>query len=447
MMRKFDPSQLLVLAFGAVMTGCSPQTAPVGSSPDELRIHPVGTEDMADLTVALPDGACLPGNTCDHPLSATPTITLDGTPMTIGTVLRVKTGDHTLAVGTTSTKVTLAVGARTFTLPVARVLCQNDPLPTLASTDFGRVPTLRNATCPTAVSLNGVPLYAPLPSAVYFNFEYYYSGYGYYYSYADGPYDLNTVDCATLRGFPWGYYYSSWFSGVQIDGVNYSIGGLDEQTACRTFQQHNCAALGLSASLCPDGNPFSSGTDVAVVPGAYGFTTETAGVDTRTLNEGDLTALNIELPVVGIIPATFTTNITFNDPRELPDAATTTITSNCERNYSVPQAASGTLSLHAFQFAECNYVLNVPGRSVPLSQTADNNVTVYRLDIDDVTVTREDNTTFVTPGTFELWFGGALIAGPYPTNAGIDVLPGTYQAIVRYSTAEGPKSNTYDLTF
>jgi len=434
-MNRAHRTTLLAVTFGGlVASGCG-ATAPIGSVDDPLRIHPVGTENLSDLTLLLPTGACLPGNSCSTPLGTTPSFSLDGAAMTLNSTLRVKPGDHTLTVGATSTKITLTAGQqRTMVVPVAKQICQNDPLPTVPASDFGRVPTLSNAACPSAVSLDGAPFSHAISGSVLFN-PYYYSCY--YYNY--GPYDIASIDCSTLS--PSTYVYSMTLNGTCLNNTV-----MDQVSACRALQSGNCAALGISSAYCPSVTPFADGTEVAVVPGAYGFSTPT-GTDTRTLAEGSVTDLAFELPVVGTVPSQFHTNLTFSDPRELPDAVATQITSNCERNYAVPSTASGTLSLNAFKFPECVYSLTVAGRTLPLSQAADNNVTLYRLDIDDVTVTREDGTTFVTAGTYELFYGGLRVAGPYPTSTGIDVLPGDYEAVVTYTTLEGQKANHYTLSF
>lgn len=60
-----------------------------------------------------------------------------------------------------------------------------------------------------------------------------------------------------------------------------------------------------------------------------------------------------------------------------------------------------------------------------------------RVDVDDVLITREDGTTYKVVGTYELYFGGVRVAGPYYTNSGIDMLTGEYEFVLRYRTAEG----------
>jgi hypothetical protein len=55
-------------------------------------------------------------------------------------------------------------------------------------------------------------------------------------------------------------------------------------------------------------------------------------------------------------------------------------------------------------------------------------------------VTREDGTTYTTRGSYEIYFGGARVAGPYATSTGLDLLPGTYELVLTYATADGSKT-------
>ncbi len=415
--------------------GCGSPSSPSTATDNPVRIHPGGEENMSTLILQLPPGACIQGESCAHPVTL-PGLALDGQPMTFGTGLRVVPGAHTLTVNRLSTTVTLQAGlTRTLALPVAREVCQPEPIATLPATQFGRVPSLRNAACPSRVTLDGAALVNPSLTSVYFN------NYSYCWGSFDGPYDLTTTSCANQ----YGYVYS-----VYINGYCFNTGYTARSTICTALQQNRCADLGIDASFCVPNNPWVYGNDVAVVPGAYGFTTESnagPGTDVRTLHEGDLTDLTFSLPVIGSVPATFNTDLVFAEPRELPDATTASITSNCENHFYVPSSATGTLSLQAFRYPECSYVFTASGRSVALAQDSSNRITLYRIDVDNVTITREDHTTYETQGTYELYFQGASVAWPYATNSGIDVLPGTYDLVVRYQTAEGPKENHYSLTF
>jgi hypothetical protein len=432
----------LAVPFTALLAGagCGSPVPSLGTSDDPVRIHPGGEENLSTLVLQLPAGACLPGSTCARPLAKTPALSLDGQAMSLGTGLRVLPGAHVLTVDRVSTTVTLVAGlTRTLTLPVAREVCSYESWPDEAVVEFGRAPSLRYAECPTRVSLDGKLVSYQPPVDIYFNSANNCAGSWY------GPYDLRSFDCSTLGGYAGGVWLGS-------HCVNTTF--VPRASLCRALQENRCSDVGIDSGYCPSVNPFAGnfdvGTDVAVVPGDYGFAIETnagPGSDVRTLHEGDLSTLAFRLPVLGAVPPIFRTNLVFAEPRELPDAASASITSNCENNYYVPSNAAGTLSLRAYRFAECNYVFSAAGRTVALSQTNDNGITLYRIDVDHVTVTREDHTTYETVGTYELYYQSQLVAGPYTTNSGIDVLPGTYDLVVRYQTAEGPKVNHYPLTF
>ena len=436
-MARLDRSSLFALTLGTLFVGAGcGALEPTSSTDDAIRITPVGTENMANLTLQLPVGACLPGGSCSRPLAVTPTLAVDGAATSLNAQVRLTPGNHTLTVGNTSTTISLSAGSvRTLIVPVTKQVCTNEAPPTVPATDFGRVPTLSNAACPTATAVDGVALSSPVAGSFYFN-SYYSSCY--YYNY--GPYDIGTSDCAAFS--------SSYPVSMLLNGSCFYVSGRDGASICQALKHGDCASLGIDSSYCPQTNPFNAGSDTAVVPGSYTFSTQPNGggsSETRTVAEGSLSELAFSLPVVGTVPGQFTTRITFADPRELPDAVPTQITSGCERNYSVPASASGTVSLKAFKFSECSYVLNAGGRTVTLNQNGAD-VTLHRIDVDDVTVTREDGTTFVTRGTYELYYGGVLVAGPYDTNSGIDALAGDYELVVKYNTLEGQKANHYPIT-
>lgn len=115
-------------------------------------------------------------------------------------------------------------------------------------------------------------------------------------------------------------------------------------------------------------------------------------------------------------------------------------------------------------------VNNVPlalGLGAGESQT----VQLKRLDVNNVTVTREDGSRYVTAGFYTLnryapmGSAGALFTQPmlmpayatqgcssltavamtYATQTGVDVLPGHYQVVVSYQTAEGAQQSIHDV--
>ena len=92
------------------------------------------------------------------------------------------------------------------------------------------------------------------------------------------------------------------------------------------------------------------------------------------------------------------------------------------------------------------YPLNVGGRPTALSQTSTNSIKLHRLDVDNVEVTKEDGSTYLVTGKYEVFFGGTRVAGPYNTNGGIDLLPGTYELVVTFNTADGPQTQRETFT-
>ncbi|MBI5543014.1 MAG: hypothetical protein HY901_03950 [Deltaproteobacteria bacterium] len=191
-----------------------------------------------------------------------------------------------------------------------------------------------------------------------------------------------------------------------------------------------------------------SPSDRAYAPGAYSYTVEGSAPVSVTLNEGEQREIEISLPVIG--GDLFHTTVRFLEARELPDAAVATITSSVsgERSYRLPAGtAISNLNLQAYKNSSALYTFTAAGRTVALSQTGSNTLSLNRVDVDDVTVTREDSSTYVARGTYELYFGGICVAGPYDTATGIDVLPGDYELVLKYRTADGEKIQRQTLSF
>jgi hypothetical protein len=95
-------------------------------------------------------------------------------------------------------------------------------------------------------------------------------------------------------------------------------------------------------------------------------------------------------------------------------------------------------------------------------------VQLERLDVDDIEITREDGVTYAARGTYQVYRRQAdgswkslqrregqssdcsgtprLVDATFPTNTGIDVLPGTYRLIIKYATGEGPREQDLTVT-
>jgi hypothetical protein len=423
-MRTHSKSKTFLLL--ALLTGCSGSDDSAIAT-DPLHIKPVDNENWSHVTLQLPTDACQPGTTCAKVLGHTATVYVDGAPVALGASTRLKPGTHNIAVNNLGWQLTTTPGqVRTVTLAVADRKCTNASLPNLPSTDFGGTVTVKNAACPTSVqgSAVGVP-------AISNTTEYY---------------DANCTSVwTTVSGSP-----------NCSNAVNYSSSTFSYRNSFGT-----CVPMGTGSAGCvaaanailqgsTPGNGVLNDAYEAYVPGTLSATVN-GTAQSLTLNEGDETDFAFTLPVVGTVPATFATNITFGDSRDNPDAVRGTITSSCsgDRSYTIP-SATGTpapLALNAFVNSGCTYTLTVGGRTQALNQAQTNAITLHRIDVDSVTITREDGSTYVVSGTYTLNYGGVQVAGPYSTGTGIDVLPGTYQFSLNYSDADGPKTKTQTLTF
>lgn len=434
---RLAPALSVVFCLSSSVVACSALSESADSQDDSLRINPIGEENMSTLIVQLPTGACLPGGSCAHPLVVNPSINLDGTAMTIGTGLRVRPGEHRLSASGTNTKLNLVAGAtRTLVLPVIKKACTNASGGTLPETQFGRVPSLRNAACPSPATVDGNGLYNPQMDNA--NLDLY-----------NAPNCGGTYLFQQSRSYPCSNLSTGSYNvmSLRFAGQCMNVPTRDWRNFCDTYVSSGGSQLGFSGINLP-----LTG-DTAVVPGTYSFPVESASGGTtnenRTVAESDVKTLSFTLPLIGSVPDRFTTNLKFNDAREMPDADPANITSNCnERNFTVPQnQAAGTLALKAFKFNECNYVFKAAGRTVNLNQNQDNNIQLFRVDLNDVEITREDGTKYFVPGTWEVYFGGNRVAGPFNTKTGLDMLPGAYEVVVKYNTAEGPKVNHYNVSF
>lgn len=432
-------SSLFLLGLAGPLAGCSSTIDTDADTESELRKKPKANENWSSLTVQLPTGSCQPGGSCSRPLGAAASILLDGSAVTLGAANRIKPGAHTVTVNGSSTTVTLAAGSsKTLVLPTARRKCQAANLPSVAQTDFGATVALSNAACPSSASLtvNGTVAQPGITLHTY--------NWNCPAANVTGSLNasMNAASCGTIR--------TDRVYSVNVDGRCINL----QQT--RPDGQHGInPAEACSAYVAGDLSWLNAGTltnvaqlldyDLAFVPGDYSVAIGTGSGATSkkfTLKEGNTAEIDLALPVIGSVPTTFSTNISFADPRELPDAAAATITSTCsgDRSYTVPATSTTALKLKAFTASSCVYTFSAGGRTVALSQSSANNVKLQRLDMDHVEVTREDGSTYTVAGTYELFFGGTRVAGPFNTNTGIDLLPGTYELVTSFNTVDGAQT-------
>jgi hypothetical protein len=434
----FSSTPLLSAGFAGLAFVAACSSAPADSSSgahDELTINPIGSENEAHLVLQLPTDACLPGSTCTKELGLTPTIFVDGYPVALGASTRLKPGAHALAINSIGASVTLAAKQTlTLTVPVVHRVCTDAALPNLPHTDFGSNVSVTNPACPSTATgpTAGVPYTTAL---LYWN-----SGCTSSYE-GIGAFSNPAQLCQSLGSYYAGTPFSYYLNGACV--TTPALGA----TGCSQAVSAMLPVL----QLTPGSTALSDAYE-ATVPGTLSVTVPgTTTAQTVTVASGDEADFPISLPAIGTVPAIFGTAVTFFDARNNPDAAPGTITSSCagERSYTIP-SATGTpapLALEAFVNPACTYTLTVGGRQTVLDQTAGTAIGLHRLDVNDVTITREDGTTYTTKGTYSLNYGGVQVQGPFTTGTGIDVLSGTYQFSLSYTDFDGPQTQTQTITF
>lgn len=395
---------LVSMSIGSV--ACS-SGASDGADTSEEAYHkkPVDSENLAHLTIALPAGACNTG-TCARPTTV-PQILLDGATTYVGTDNRIKSGGHTITVNGATTTVTLAAKEkRSYVLAVSDAKCGT------GTTSFGG-----GAPCPSAAVYN----VAGLSGTVTPNYS----------TNCNPSYNVGTLTSATLASACPGQSNYTIYSA--------SVGGRCINLASSLMLPAMCAEYVAGDSTWAASTHLAA-TDQAYLPGTYTMKGVTS--QTFTLHEGDLSDFTIPAP------GTFKTAISFVDTRDNPTAMNSTITSSCsgDRSYTIPATGVTALALTAFVASGCTYTFSAGGRSVVLSQSTDNNISLHRVDVDDVVVTREDGTTYTVKGSYVLKLAGVNVAGPLSTATGIDVLPGTYDLVTSYTTADGPQTQTDTFT-
>jgi hypothetical protein len=135
----------------------------------------------------------------------------------------------------------------------------------------------------------------------------------------------------------------------------------------------------------------------------------------------------------------------------------------------LPRDRAEPLRMFAFAGTTDRYELVAANTSLPIA-AAGGGITRFalrRVDVNDVKVTREDGSTYLSAGTWELfrrdptqssgwtqirlpvagrtssgscvWNGATIFAQDFPTKTGLDVFPDVYKVRVSYPTEEGPK--------
>ena len=422
----------------ASVSGCS-SAAPeeVDTTDEQLTVTPTGDERLGRLLLLLPPGFCRPQDSCASPLEKLPDMYLDGLPIHLGRTRRVVPGAHVLKVNEATWPLSLQAGEnREVRLPVVRRTCMDAPPYQTPAHDFGSTPPTYRGNCPSSVggptttlrTVNVKLMVGPLGDTEYYGRQ------------------LTLNDDCSRADF-------------QQPLVNYVTGGRRSYSLsttqpvsviCRIYQLGNFDLLG---DLIKDQT--SVGSQYAVfAPGDYSyFQASWLPRVSFALAEGEVRDLSVSQKIPappGSQPRRpFETFVTFADARNLlPTATIPSIESSCKEEpaYNFRENLSGTVHLTAYQSDRCKYALFTSGRSVKLDQDRPNNITLRRLDIDDVVVTREDGSSYTVRGLFELYFEGRSVGGPARTHVGLDVFPGTYELVVRYKTALGDQVSRTSVT-
>lgn len=194
----------------------------------------------------------------------------------------------------------------------------------------------------------------------------------------------------------------------------------------------------------------TSSSAIALLGGSYTVTTSSGTVGV-TLSPGAFQVVN-----QGAHGAAHG-NVVVTPPtsRDMPNARNDQLTLKLDgegRNTMVVDTRS-TYTVKAVGFdngATTNLAATLGPRTIRLAvhDGETTPLTLGRIDMDDVTVKREDGTTYLAHGNYTVTCitDGAAI-GSFATKTGIDVLPGDYRVDLTYSTAEGPKSQTFRLHF
>lgn len=415
----------LLLTFAVSLLAC--EHSDPGVNVDSLTVIPTGEEHWARVTFRLPAGGCQLGvaaEGCQWYVDGR-TFAVDGQRVPIAP-LRLRPGRHVVSLrGTAQTLTVAADEVRDFPLAAARLTCVELPWPATPRTDFGATHALARPQCPgwlRSTSPPPVVLFSESPTC----------------KIASGHPGSATVleasdDCASLSE-------GVWTSAFGAEGrCERPLAPMSLRAACEDYRR-DPLRYGRSAA------PFEVGMNV-FLPGDYVAPREgTTDVPVHLVGD-EATDLSIELPVVGALPAVFTTQVSFVDRPALRDAARPTITSSCPTDRRLELVTSGeTLELAAFQSPGCDYVLHAGPSAFPLDQAGQNRVLLRRLDIADVQVTREDGTTYKTPGRYTIRAADGTTTEEHATPSGLDVLPGTYEIITRFQTGDGEQQHRSTVT-
>jgi hypothetical protein len=428
-MPSFRTSLFGLLALFVALPAC---TASDGSdaadSEADLHIHPKDGETLSRLTVTTPGGWTLPVNPADDA-----TVTYRNASIPLNVQQRLTEGDGYLVV---SSKFDVSVNAGNVALAKGKAtsfdLASLKPTYKAASDassklarDFGPLPTLK--VFYTGATLGETQVYGQSRSNAAF-----WSG-----------------DPQRALLAPPGAYRFSWSLPILSD-VNKTLAGGDNATVSLdpSDQRATIVVKKPAARDLPD----------APVPQCH-MATRTFLVHRRVDNSNGQYGE----------PASYDQRNT-----QQPAAAIQNGYVNYSNAYDqatswagLPMKDDTTVKVFPFAASEGanHYELVVNNVAMPLALKPGDTKTIQleRLDVDDVEITKETGETYTVHGSFQLfrqgpnasWIpitvrqdcsngGGQQVA--FPTNTGIDVLPGTYRLLISYSTAEGAKQQDQTVT-
>lgn len=195
-----------------------------------------------------------------------------------------------------------------------------------------------------------------------------------------------------------------------------------------------------------------SGAAVAVWPGTYTVSTPAAaGPTSVTVAPGATQGVDLG----GVTTPTRAT-IAFAPPksRDLPSAKSDPLAIGIPRpgrnRVTVDPAASRDIRVVGFAPGQKAAFAELGPRHLDFALAEGQTFTLQlgRIDVEDVEVTRENGTKYRAHGTYSVRsVDDNKDLGSYATQSGIDVLPGHYTVVVDYATEEGPRKQTFQLTF
>ena len=466
---KTSPFLFLLLAACA-----STDASELTSASDPLRITPTTGDAVGGLRVSLPAAACAPGGTCASPLGVLPIVRVDGKVVSLGATTFVASGDHVVTVQNpltfvsdaittrkavnvgvgTTVEVNLAVLDRTCKVGTGRPahvdLGDEVTGPFVGCTmitaigDTATDGNLEN-TGMAAATMTLYPDYGCKTGGVEVTAStdcnaitgsYVSAGAGL----CDSLYTSTSTGSAPAQAICRAAKDAAANATVLFSSYYDLASSLNPATTCGTTALHNDFYLRQRNTLtrwskyqvhpsCDDLKNASVG-HIAVVPGTI---TLSNGAGTRTLAAGDVTTLDLDFAYRDRYVST--RHVSFLSDRALPDAAPTLVQCGTS-SFRLTRATAGDAAF-TYDGNACSPFITLGGEKREFNYEEPGPGQVQRIEMDDVPVTVGGVVTPVR-GTYEVYKGANLVAGPFPTNTGVDVWPGSYTVVLKWTAAGTP---------